>query len=223
MGARGGNPAADPQKAAPVGASAGVGGDRHPDPRSLQSRVAAETLRLTATKYPWWYESGVRMPFSKHPAYDPCRKLLDSAWGLAHQIAYKFDDPSGLEWLASALPNAWMGDLGVYNLVRFVDTYLPPRPTITASSEPDVVHGLYGIRLFNRIQLQWAYKAPGRKRRYADPTTYAIHLNTSWDKGRFPPCCYPGEPRPHVWSEPGFLMPEGSPFSYVRRLPWWCS
>lgn len=209
------NPHRRPQKAAPATAGPGAGGEGQPDPRPRRGRVEAGKARA---KYPYWYDevANVWRPTSEHPVYDPCRKMFSADWELANTLALLFDDRSGLDWLASAIPLAWTGEGGIYHFVRFVDTYLPRR-------NPDLLHGLAWVEQAGVPALFWRYKEPTRKRRYADPETLALHSGRDpWDSGELPACCYPSDPRPHVWSKAGFILPEGrSPFDYVRRLPWW--
>jgi len=171
------------------------------DPRLLQGLVAAGKARA---KHPPWYDENTEtwMPATEHPNYEPCRKVFDERCrGYAPDFT---------------LPTAWTGGFGTYNLVRFVDSYLPRR-------NPDLLHALDWIECDDVPLLFWTYKWPSGRRRHVDPTTLALHSDTSWDGGTLPPCCYPSAPEPHVWSELGFLFPEGNPLRYVRRLPWWLS
>lgn len=96
------------------------------------------------------------------------------------------------------MPTAWNGPRAVYNLVRFIDAFLPPAP--------DENH---------RLAFRWDHGKP--RFHWRGVRLDHLHRRRPWTTFL---CCNgftdeQSQPRPVLWQEPTFSLPDGDPRSYV--------
>ncbi len=196
-----------------------------------QRQVAASTAASSFTKHPrWWsFDSQSWKPMSDHPLYDVTRGTLpkDNVW--SDGTTAEFGGYRAIEG-----PAAWSGDFGLYNFLRFIEMYLPPRPTKQHKIGVETPGG--------ELLFHWYYRPAKRATRYADP---ALEIEAQrWgscsgeiEARAMPPLTFTlHPPMIHPWSSTvtplpegsslvgprgvGFVLPEGrAPERYVRWLP----
>ena len=111
-----------------------------------QRAIAAKTAAATFTKYPRWFDPflGEWRAAYLHPLYHHVRKR----WWM--QYEYLLPDEERYR-----LPEIWAVTAGWYDLLRFVELYLPPRPP---SHELAAVRSPDGSPLF-----YWRYLKPSAR------------------------------------------------------------
>lgn len=171
-----------------------------------QRKIAAQTAAALFTKHPRWLDSttGEWKAMYLHPYTPLCRSFLRHLWGWG--------------W-GDDLPPCWDGPGSLYNFIRFVETYLPPRPAH--------LHQLGVTEKDGRPLFHWRGKDPDRGDHSAEAERARMLHPPRPAEPRLNYCCMPTTPpEPHEWSQAEYDLPDDlPPESYVLwpTLPWWFS
>lgn len=151
----------------------------------LVSELRRQRASETHRKYPYWWNGREWAPATSLPGWNSVQNLQRSIWRPTRL------DPT------YRVPTAWNGPRAVYNVARFVDAFLPPAP--------DEDHRLTFRWDDGKPRLHW--RGVRLDHLHRRPWRTFLCCNGFTDEQ--------SRPRPVVWQEADFPLPEGDPWSYV--------